>query len=58
MVSVHAGANPVRISDGVWRVTCACGHEAEGRNPDNARNKHEVHIQIEDARAALREGTH
>lgn len=40
----------------VFHAVCECGHVAEGPNPAAARTRHAVHVHIEEARAALKEG--
>lgn len=36
---------------------CECGHQSTGPNPDTARKRHDIHVAIQEARAALREGS-
>lgn len=42
-----------RISDFTFAALCECGHEATGPNPETARKRHDIHAQIQHARAAL-----
>ena len=35
-------------------LVCACGHRAQHPKRDGAEQRHEVHVQIEEARANLR----
>ncbi len=53
----HGFVETVRFREYVFEARCECGHTSEGPNPDTARKRHDIHAAIQEARAALEEGS-